>query len=439
MNESEPRHPALDERAIASAAQNRVAFSGGPDSVCLLHLLLASRHVDSLQTVHIDHALDAESAERAERARAIAVSLGAECRIERLDPARMDPGAGPEAAAREARYRRLQDGMAAGDHLLTAHHLDDQVETLLLRLLRGAGARGLAGMEVRRRFGPGWLGRPLLAWPRAAIIEYLEHHRLPWIEDPSNDSIEPDRNFLRHEILPRIGQRWPAYRSGFGRSIAWLGLASDALEERSASDFTRLVQWVGHDRHETIQVEPWLEMAPARGMELIRHWCSRRLIAPPPADRLVEFHRQCRVARGDRQPEIEWANVRMRSWSGRLWLDTTPQAPIEWSIPWPDGTCIALPGRLGRLELSGPRPAFGGERWQVTPPQPGDRIRSAPDRPARRVAELLRETGVPPWKRVEVPCVRIDGALHAVGARWRSPEFGDALDQVASTLRWHGS
>lgn len=429
---------ALDERAISSAAINRVAFSGGPDSVCLLHQLLGSSYRDSVRVVHIDHALDEGSSKRAERARSIAAALGADCHVERLDPADMDLSAGPEAAARQARYRRLTAAMASGDHLLTAHHLDDQIETLLLRLLRGSGARGLAGMSIRRRIGPGWLGRPLLAWPRAAIIDYLERHRLDWIDDPTNASIEPDRNFLRHEILPRIGQRWPGYRSGFERSIEWLGLASDALDQRSQSDFARLTPDGDHVPGETLMIEPWLELAPARAMELIRFWCCRRQLAPPPADRLIEFHRQCQTARGDRQPLVEWPDAQLRAWNARLWLDRALEPDCEWSVPWPTGTRIALPGRLGQLALSGPRPRFGDARWEVTSPRAGDRIQPAANRPTQRLPELLREAGVPPWKRRSVPCVRIDGVLHAAGDRWRTPEFRDALKRVDSTLRWHG-
>ena len=179
------------EADLGSPLRYVIAFSGGLDSTVLLASLAALDGKVPLYAVHIDHQLQAASGEWAETARSIAAGLGIECRIVRVRPDARS-GKGPEGAAREARYAALAELLEPGDWLLSAHHADDQVETLLLNLLRGSGPDGLAAMPESRRLGKGWLVRPFLAVTRAQLAEAAAELELTWIDDPSNAECDFD-------------------------------------------------------------------------------------------------------------------------------------------------------------------------------------------------------------------------------------------------------
>ena len=196
-----------------------VAFSGGVDSHVLLHALAARRHelAMPLGAVHVDHGLHGHSPAWAEHCRQVCADLGVE--YARLaGDARPAPGESPEAAARALRYGLLADWLPAGALLLSAHHQDDQAETLLLQLLRGAGPKGLSAMPGAAPLGRGTLLRPLLDCGRADLLAYARAQRLDWLEDPSNADTRLDRNFLRQRLLPELKTRWPAAAAVLARS-----------------------------------------------------------------------------------------------------------------------------------------------------------------------------------------------------------------------------
>ena len=209
-----------------------IGFSGGLDSTVLLHALAetAAEHKTPLLAVHVDHGMQSESAGWAEQCRVTAEQYGVEFRSQRV-AVDLGSGKGPEAAARTARYAALCQLMSPGDWLLSAHHEDDQAETLLLNLLRGSGPAGLAGIAAIRRLEPGWLARPLLAFPRAALEQYAAKHGLSWIEDPSNAERILDRNYLRHEVLPLLEVRWPGASQRLNRSSRIAADAAGLLDD----------------------------------------------------------------------------------------------------------------------------------------------------------------------------------------------------------------
>ncbi|HDQ9214135.1 TPA: tRNA lysidine(34) synthetase TilS, partial [Pseudomonas aeruginosa] len=186
-----------------------VAFSGGLDSTVLLHLLAQlarSEALPALSALHVHHGLQAAADGWPAHCQAVCRSLGIPLRVERVQVA---VGGSIEQAARDARYRAFQANLGEGQVLLTAQHLDDQAETLLFRLLRGAGLRGLAAMPASRPLGGGRLCRPLLGVSRAELEAYAQTHRLDWVEDPSNQDPRFSRNYLRREIMPRLASHWP--------------------------------------------------------------------------------------------------------------------------------------------------------------------------------------------------------------------------------------
>ncbi|GAB4170142.1 MAG: tRNA lysidine(34) synthetase TilS [Wenzhouxiangellaceae bacterium] len=425
--------PELDPVCLSSQGRNLVAFSGGPDSLCLLHLIAHSRWRASVTAVHIDHGLDPGSADRARRAVELATELGVACRVERVavDPAHRH---GREAAAREARYACLEAMLEPGDHVLTAHHADDQVETLLLRLMRGSGPHGLSGMPRLRPLGAGHLGRPLLAWSRAQILDYLETHALRATEDPTNRELDADRNYLRLEILPAMDRRWPGARRALLRAIALQRDARSALEERARRDLEALL--LTDAPGGCLDRARWAKLAPERALALLRHWCRWAGLNAPRHEMLEEFRRQCLEAHPDAVPELVIGEAHLRAWGKGLWLDRTPQPTGRWQVDWP-AACdqVTLPDR-SRLQLLGPRPPHLADEWVVTGMRPGDRLKTHPARPHHRLTELYRLSGVPPWRRPWIPCLRIGERLVAAGDRLLDHEFARALAQSDARLRW---
>ena len=416
---------------LSTNAHLWLAFSGGPDSLCLLHQLIQANLNDRLSVVHIDHGLDSESSLRAQQANELAAQLGVNCRIERLDETDLERPGGTEAAARHARYARFQSLMSTGDYLLTAHHADDQIETMLLRLLRGSGAKGLSGMQAKRPLQPGWLTRPLLHWTQEQIHGYLEQHQLKAIEDPSNQDCSFDRNYLRKRVLPIIAERWPGYRSSLLQSSELMAAAGRALEAQAAQDFHDFSQ--KQHGEITLQVESWLALESVRALEVLRHWCQTQSIELPGAAKLQEFLNQCRNAQQDRQPTLDWPPAILRRWSGRIWLDLKPPPSIEWKIDGVFGPdqelAIQLPHTLGTLEFTRSSHKGPETRWQIDSGKPGDRL--SLHSMSRSISELMRTEKIPPWRRAHWPRLRIDDQLVAVGDQWIA-----STDSAPMQVRW---
>jgi len=427
--------PELDQQAIARSATNQVAFSGGPDSVCLLHQLLILHARGPLRVVHIDHGLDTDSARRAKKARAIARGLGVDCEVHRIEPERHSRDGGPEAAARRARYACLQSMMMPGDHVLTAHHADDQVETVMLRLLRGAGPAGLAGMQPLRPLGPGWLGRPLLEWSRSAILEYLARHDLEYQQDPGNRDLSLDRNYLRHEVMPVLARRWPGYRGSLLQSARWQRAAALALEGDAARQLEACSKIRGHSGERLLDLDAWLALAPESSFAVIRGWCEHAGVETPPLRPLQTFRRQCLSAADDRQPALDWPAGCIHAWRRRLWLDVKPHPPADWSRLWPEADCCPVPAGGALCWTGNDRTALGRE-WVLSPTRRAMKLRPHVNSPRRRVAELMREAGVPPWRRYRFPALHLDGKLCAIGADWFDGEFAKRMSEFRGTLKW---
>ncbi len=189
-----------------------LAYSGGLDSSVLLHAasVVAHQRGIGLRALHINHQLSEHAQRWQMHCEQQCAQLGVECLSVVVDV--VNVGEGLEAAARAARYAVFSEQLRDQEQLLLAHHLDDQAETLLLRLMRGAGPAGLGAMQATRALAAGTLNRPLLALARASLETYAAQHTLSWVEDESNASLNFDRNFLRHQIMPQLQQRWPGFR-----------------------------------------------------------------------------------------------------------------------------------------------------------------------------------------------------------------------------------
>ncbi len=414
---------ALASRLPAESAQRVVwiAFSGGLDSTVLLHLASSLRDrgaIGTLCALHIHHGLQAEADQWVEQVTRVCRALAVPLQVERVALAGDD---NLEARARAARYQVFARVLKAGDCLLMAHHQRDQAETLLYRLCRGSGPRGLAAMPETRPLGAGHLRRPLLDYPRAALEDYARMHRLVWVEDPSNGDPRFDRNYLRAEILPGLTRRWPEAERQLARTAAHCAeeqalLCAYAREELAA------LRIAGAGLLAGTPALDWAALAacaPARQRLLLRTWLVDLGCALPQSAQLERICADLLTPRVDAEPcfqQPDWMLRRYRT--GLYWLPV-PAAAIPCSIDVQPG-CQALPGN-GQL------------CWQVRPGAglvPGTalslRYRDESAEPLRfaltgrrgrkSLKKWCQEQGVPPWLRGRLPLLfRADELVAVAG------------------------
>ncbi|AGY91962.1 hypothetical protein SPICUR_04925 [Spiribacter curvatus] len=370
-----------------------VAFSGGVDSTVLLHLAVQSRW--PVRAVHVHHGLHENADRWADHCRRTGDRLGVSVDTRSISSINGD-GEGLEAAARAERYRVLGDALQGDECLLTAHHADDQFETLLYRLLRGTGPSGMGGIQPRMPFGHGWLIRPLLATPRAQLEAHARANDLHWIDDPSNASLDHDRNYLRHRVIPSIEARWPRANAAAARLATHAreqcGLTDDLLRDRRQSAAAAI--------NGPLAVADCASGDEPFDRAMLRMWIRDGGHRPPGARRLAVGRAALVNAARDRDPTmtgLDFAIRRHRGWLFRL-PRPLPEVPVP--VPVPSGADRASWGALG--EVSWP-PALGGPLW-LRAPHPGERI-ALPGRRTRPIRELYRERGITPWWRDRLPAL----------------------------------
>jgi len=405
-----------------------VAFSGGADSTALLAALRElRRRPRALRAVHVDHGLHPDSRSWGARAVEIARVLRVPCEVLEAKVTRAR-GESPEARARAARYRLLAGTLKPGEILVTAHHEDDQLETVLLMLLRGAGIAGLAAMPELAPFARGLLARPLLTRSRAELEAFVRAAGLPYLEDPSNRDEAPDRNFLRLRVLPVIRERWPGVATTVGRTARHAAEAQGLLEGLAQADLSAA-------RHgPSLAASALRALPPERRRNALRFWIAARGFSVPPTARLAEIAGPLLAARADAQPAVEWPGVRLERQAGLLTLRPASHAareageggtalPREIAWPWRTAPACPLPDGLGQLELRadahGPVdlakvPARLTIRWR----RGGERLAIAPGRPRRTLKSLLRESQLPQAERARLPLVYGGTRLLAVADLW---------------------
>jgi len=430
-----PALPNILDRAVATLASGpiAVAFSGGMDSSALLHALAASAQVRSrgLRAIHVDHGLHADSAQWADHCTrtCLALSVAIDIRKIEIDRAR---GTGIEDAARAARMAAFAQALQPGEFLALAQHRDDQAETILLKLLRGAGPQGLGGMRALRPLGGGWLWRPLLDLPRRTLRDYAQSHDVRWIDDPSNDEMHIERNFLRREILPRMRERWAEVEKPLAHSARWLQATADFVDAEAQK---ALARWQGIDPS-TLAWAGWLALPDALRDPVLRLWLRGIGLDEPTHLHVAELERQLRQSRADRSPCIAFATTELRRYRDLLYAKRpAPSAPSQWHVRWygellhlPTGGCLSLqPARLLDTPL------------HVSYRRGGERIKPTGGKHTRDLRLLLQEAGVPPWRRDSIPLIHREGELLAVGDLVLSDAGRDLLDAMGSRIVWSPS
>lgn len=422
----------LDCPDLLQADRIVVGFSGGLDSTVLLHLLAALRErgqlAGELHALHVHHGLQPEADAWLEYCKQLTARLGIAFMARRVQVDTAS-GASPEAAAREARYTAFQQVMQDGTVMVLAHHADDQVETVLLHLLRGSGPRGLAGMPRQRSLGAGTLCRPLLGANREQLLQYARQHNLAWIDDPSNNDPHYTRNALRLDVIPGLKQQLPQLQQGLLRSARLQSEAAALLEELAAAD---LAAALGEQRNR-LQLAMLAQWSAARVRNLLRVWVRDLLDELGGCDITHQALQHCVEqlipARDDAAPVIAWGRppqrLELRRHQGHLYV-VKPMPVLPEVLYWKPEQALELPGVLGclRCETGDGKPPPPGS-WPVLEVRfrrGGERLQET-GRPTRSLKHLLQEGGVPPWLRPCVPLIHFEGILLAaadlfVQERW---------------------
>jgi tRNA(Ile)-lysidine synthase len=421
-----------------------VALSGGLDSSVLLVALADLQRAGawsggSVRALHVDHSLHAESAGWAEASRALAESLGIAYRQVRVD-ARAAPGESPEAAARAARYSTFREQLAPDEVLLTAHHADDQLETVWLQWLRGGGLRAVAGMAPFGSLGShAWHARPLLGFERRTLEQFARGRGLRWIEDPANADLRFDRNYLRHVVLPTVYARWPAAARTVGRVA---GFAREALELEGSlieQDINSVL------RGRAVLVAALHELAQARQRAVLRAWLGGLALPMPTSRTLLALQRDVALAAADRNPETRWRGAVVRRYRGCLHADVE-QIPRFGDGDWQDATGgqrYVADATMG-LELTPDRgkglsQARLPSRLRVVSRRGGEDFRPAHGTHRRPLRKWLQEHGVLPWRRQDLPLVVDEhGGLVAIADLGCAAGFAAEPGEPSWRVTWRG-
>jgi tRNA(Ile)-lysidine synthase len=401
-------------REVPRGATIVVGLSGGIDSTVLLHVLVRRLRIAParISAIHVNHQISPDAARWAAFCRRWCRELGVKLHVVKVDVPR---GNSTEAAARAARYAVF--AASGADMLLLAHNRDDQAETVLLQLLRGAGPRGLSAMPVLR---PGTsrmpaVLRPLLETPRIAIEAYAARHRLQWVEDESNQDRTYLRNFLRHDVLPLLESKLPGVRGTLARAARHQAECSELLDTLAAGDLGQ-GQQVGRLPLALLQ-----GMVPARARNALRYFLRCNEVAMPEAERLDELLRQANTASGDARVCVALGAVELRRFQGALYI-VRPLPPLarSFDVVWDGRGTLPLPQLGGSLRLvrrRGDGIAAGLLRpvsLQVRVRQGGEMLRPAPGGRQRTVRNLLQEAAMPPWLRERLPFLYVGEELVAV-------------------------
>lgn len=393
-----------------------VAYSGGVDSHVLLHALAHNNiRQHDIRAIHIHHGLQAEADAWREHSIQQADFLNIPIEIRHVD-AKPAKGQSPEAAAREARYAAFREIVQAGDVLLTAHNQNDQAETILLQLIRGAGVKGLSAMPSQANFNNGILFRPFLEISRATIESYAQRFQLTWIEDPSNQNTHFDRNYLRQTIFPLLASRWPSIEKTLSRSAEHCSSMNELLEELAQEDLERVVS----NNNQAVNIERLLALSLARQKNVLRYWIENQQLPLPSTAHLEILLHDVVYAGEDKMPCVHWPGGEVRRFKGFL-FSMLPLSDFDSSaeIYWDRKTALKLPADLGVIKLDDQRikgkPLSSIEGTVIIRFRRGGEVLKIPGRDGtHELKKLFQEWCVLPWRRDRVPLIFSDEKLVAV-------------------------
>lgn len=401
-----------------------IAYSGGLDSHVLLSLChrLRQDYPIELRVIHVNHQLHPQAADWAAHCRQVAANYQIDY-VEKIISLDDRKGESLEALARERRYAVLSAALGEGDCLLTAHQQDDQAETMLVQLLRGAGPKGLASMPSMKPLGRGVHARPLLGVTRAALSVYAKEQGLQWIEDESNSNTQFTRNFIRQNVMPLLRTRFPDVTQALARSAVHCAESDALLEEYAVSLGSNSTY---------ISISSLLVLSPAQQGLVLRAWIRQQGVILPDTKKIDIIRQEVLLADANAMPCVAWGDVELRRYRDKLYLrqrrSTVPLINVDWDLSQP----LPLSGRgvLSTRSIRGQGLRLDISPVSVRSRQGGETIRII-GRGRQTLKNLFQEWGVPPWERAEEillfvaeECVGVVGRCMAEGYSVKSTEMG---------------
>ena len=426
-------HAALAAAVPAQAGGLVVALSGGADSAALLRATAAlgkSFRALPLRALHVDHGLQSAAADFRAACERLCAQLRIPLRIVAIEVPQQ-AGISLEAAARAARYDALELEMQPRECLLTAHHREDQAETLLLQALRGAGVKGMSAMPVCRPFGAGWHVRPLLDVAHADLLQFGAHESSASI-DPMNQDLRFDRVYLRAMVWPLIEKRWPGAAIALTRAARHMAEAQQLLEAAAGADVARLRDG------DALSVPGLRALSSLQRVSAVRFWLNQQGVEAPSTARLIEALRQVFEAEADHQPAIVFGPKALRRYRQRLFVTLADPPRLQEPQPWiaAEGSSIELGPQLGNLTWIAQRGGIAAQRLtagvSVRRRDGGETLKPAASAKTQTVQHLCQALGVLPWMRDALPLVFAGDELIAVAdlwldARWCAPASAPGL------------
>jgi tRNA(Ile)-lysidine synthase len=441
-------HAALEASVPAEVSGFLVALSGGPDSAALLRATAAlgkNFRALPLRAVHIDHGLQPAAADFRAACERLCALLRIPLRVIAVEVPR-EAGASLEAAARDARYAALRLEMQPRECLLTAHHRQDQAETLLLQALRGAGVKGMSAMPVCRPFGPGWHVRPLLDVAHSDLKQFAELERSASSDSSSDSSVDPmnqdlrfDRVYLRTAVWPSIEKRWPGAAIALTRTARHMAEAQQLLEMAAGADVARLRDG------DALSIQGLRALSPLKRVNAVRLWLRQAGLEAPSTARLNEALRQAFDAEADHQPAIVWGGHALRRYRQRLFVTRAdpPRVPDARSWTPAAGSSLELGPALGNLTWISQQGGIAAQRLPasliVRRRDGGETLKPAPSAKTQTVQHLCQALGVLPWMRDALPLVFAGDELIAVADLWLDARWCAAADAPGLGVAWNNA
>ncbi len=418
-----------------ASRQFLVAFSGGLDSTVLLHQMMLWREQQPdirLRAIHIHHGLSSYANAWVEHCQSLCELWQIPLTVQYVTL--VDNGEGIEAQARKARYRAFRQALKPGEVLLTAQHLDDQCETVLLALKRGSGPAGLAAMPQSLPFAGTQLIRPLLNFSRDTLHQWAQLHDLRWIEDESNADVRFDRNFLRQQVLPLLTARWPHFADAVARSAALCGEQEQLLDELLADELAAATTEEGALNIAALQV-----LSEVRRNALLRRWLAQQGAAMPSRAMLNRLWFEVAQARDDAEPCLRLGEYEVRRFQGNLyWIKTQPSqrnTQLNWAMPFAP---LLLPAGMGELSL-----IAGGELRAPTAEErvsvrfhASGLLHIAGRHGGRKLKKIWQEFGVAPWRRDTTPLLFYGETLIAAAGVFATQQGLKTAGQEGVKLVW---
>ncbi|MBB70866.1 MAG: tRNA lysidine(34) synthetase TilS [Legionellales bacterium] len=435
-NELEQTFPLLALlRGIAAPVKRLlIAYSGGLDSHVLLALIAsqpALRQQYQIEAIHINHGLSEHANRWSEHCQQVCDGFDIPLISKTIT---INGDNNLEAKARAARYQAMSEAMTQETVLLTAHHQNDQAETVLLQLLRGAGPKGLASMADLDRFAAGYRCRPLLSYPRVALEAHANAQQLQWVDDESNVDTRFDRNFLRHHIMPQLQQQWPAAIKSLARSAKHCADLDSLVEDVIDRELDAAIN------AETggLMIAALQTQSRERQHAMLRHWLYQHDAPLPSTKRLEQIVADVINARDDASPSFCWGNVGLKRFKGELQLTHNDESDFDSSqvLTWDLASRLNIPG-VGELQVAsgdGLR-APNGETVTVRFRLGGERFHPLGRQGSHPLKKLFQEWGIPPWQRQLIPLIYYNETLVAVVGYGYHQQYFQAVSGITISVQ----